>query len=311
MNTLHCHQHQSVLLQAALEGLAIKAQGTYIDATFGRGGHSRSILSELNTNGCLLSIDRDPEAANEAALIQDARFRFYSRSFSSLFDISTEVDIRGKVDGVLFDLGVSSPQLDDPERGFSFLRDGPLDMRMNPDEGQSAAQWLRHVSEKDLALVLKEYGEERFSKRIACAIIEARATQEITRTHELAAIISAAIPRKEKHKHPATRSFQAIRIFVNRELEELQQALTQCMDVLAVGGRLVVISFHSLEDRIVKHFMRKEAAGKQLPRKMPVVESNEGKRLKIIAKPMKADKEEVKGNIRARSALLRVAEKIA
>ena len=240
------HKHITVLLHEAVEGLAIKPNGIYIDGTFGRGGHSRLILSQLGKNGCLIATDRDPRAIEEAKTISDPRFQIFHTTFSAIPAVCEELGLTGKIDGILLDLGVSSPQLDDAERGFSFMRDGPLDMRMDTTKGLSAAEWLDQVSIDDLTWVLKEFGEERFAKRIATAIVNFNKTsgQKITRTLQLAQIISDAVPFKDKHKHPATRSFQAIRIFINSELDELEKALSSALSVLAPEGRLSIISFH-------------------------------------------------------------------
>lgn len=297
----------------AIEGLAIKESGIYIDGTFGRGGHSGRILQRLGRSGTLLAFDRDRDAwQSEAAqkFLQDSRFQFEHRSFSSM---QVEVERRnwlGAVDGVLLDLGVSSPQLDNPERGFSFAKDGPLDMRMNADRGISAAQWLAETSETEIVRVLFEYGEERFARRIAAAIVHDRDKQPFLRTLQLSEMIARVVPMREKNKHPATRSFQAIRIAVNEELQELEQALRQAVEVLKPGGRLVVIAFHSLEDRIVKRFIRDESRGKYEAGRYPVATTEQPLlRLKKIGKAIKASVEEVKQNPRARSAVLRIAER--
>lgn len=304
-------KHVSVLLNEALEGLAVRPQGLYIDGTFGRGGHSRAILRQLSEGGQLLGFDKDPEAirvGNQLAA-EDGRFVVVQRSFAELAEEARARGLHGKVDGVLLDLGVSSPQLDDPLRGFSFLNDGPLDMRMNPAVGQSAAQWINSAAEADIATVLWEYGEERFSRRMARAIVERRAEQPFSRTADLAEVIKQANPAWEKHKHPATRAFQGIRIFINRELEDLSAGLQAALEVLAPGGRLAVISFHSLEDRQVKQFMRREAKGAPLPRDLPVRDADIQVSLKLIGKAIKPSAAEVAANPRARSAVLRVAEK--
>ncbi len=259
------YKHTTVLLDEAVNGLNIRPDGIYIDGTFGRGGHSRLILSQLGEQGRLLAIDRDPQAIAAAAAIDDPRFSIIHGPFSALGDYVQERELQGKIDGILLDLGVSSPQLDDPERGFSFMRDGPLDMRMDPTRGQSAAEWLRNAEEADIAWVLKTFGEERFAKRIARAIVERNRELPMTRTKELAEVVAAATPVKDKFKHPATRTFQAVRIWVNSELEEIEQALKGAVSVLAPGGRLSVISFHSLEDRLVKRFMREQSRGPQVP----------------------------------------------
>ncbi len=307
-------QHLSVLFDESLDGLAIKADGTYIDGTFGRGGHSGGILSRLGDNGRLFAIDRDLSAIKAAEkYAADPRFSITHSPFSHMQQVAEQHDIVGQVDGILLDLGVSSPQLDQAERGFSFLRDGPLDMRMDNSSGESAADWLAYAEEKDIAWVLKNYGEEKFSKRIARAIVERRVVEPLTTTKQLADLVDEAVPRKEDKKHPATRSFQAIRIFVNKELDEITDALNAALDVLKPGGRLVVISFHSLEDRIVKQFMRSQSKGLVVPRGLPLTEEqlNQGIRMKTIGKAIKPGTEEVKHNTRARSSVLRIAERIA
>ena len=304
-------KHISVLLSEALHGLAVRPDGLYIDGTFGRGGHSRAILEQLSAEGRLLGFDKDPEAirvGNQLAA-EDGRFVVVQRSFADMAEELRTRGLHGQVDGVLLDLGVSSPQLDDPERGFSFLNDGPLDMRMDPSVGQSAAEWINTADEADIATVLWEYGEERFSRRMARAIVNRRAEQPFTRTADLAEVIKVANPAWEKHKHPATRAFQGIRIFINRELEDLADGLRAALDVLAPGGRLAVISFHSLEDRQVKQFMRREAKGAPLPRHLPVRDADIQVSLNLIGKAIKPSAEEVAANPRARSAVLRVAEK--
>ena len=304
--------HEAVLLKEAVDGLAIREDGFYIDGTFGRGGHSREILARLGDRGRLLAIDKDPEAlkVGEAIKAQDSRFDIVQASFADIADILLERKL-GKVDGILLDLGVSSPQLDQAERGFSFLRDGQLDMRMNPGSGQSAAQWLAVASEGDIARVLKEYGEERYAKRIAGAIVAIRSELAITTTTQLAKIIAEAHPAWERGKHPATKSFQAIRIFINRELDDLVLLLEQLLDILSVGGRVAIISFHSLEDRLVKRFIKKHVRGDELPARVPVMDSQLNRRLKSLGKAVRAGAEEIEHNVRSRSAILRVAEKIA
>lgn len=305
-------KHTTVLLDEAVNGLNIKEDGIYIDGTFGRGGHSRLILSQLGANGKLIAIDRDPQAIAAAAEIDDPRFTIIHGPFSALAEYVNERDLVGKIDGILLDLGVSSPQLDDAERGFSFMRDGPLDMRMDPTRGHSAADWLLHADEADIAFVLKTYGEERFAKRIARAIVERNREQPMTRTKELAEVIAAATPIKDKFKHPATRSFQAIRIWINSELEEIDIALKGAVEVLATEGRLSVISFHSLEDRLVKRFMRDQSRGPQVPPGIPMTEYQlrelGGRELKLHGKLVPGDRE-VSENPRARSSVLRIAER--
>ncbi|MEN4569417.1 16S rRNA (cytosine(1402)-N(4))-methyltransferase RsmH [Pantoea agglomerans] len=305
-------KHTTVLLDEAVNGLNIREDGIYIDGTFGRGGHSRLILSQLGEKGKLIAIDRDPQAIAAAAEITDPRFSIIHGPFSALAEYVSERDLVGKIDGILLDLGVSSPQLDDAERGFSFMRDGPLDMRMDPSRGHSAAEWLLHAEEADIAFVLKTYGEERFAKRIARAIVERNREQPMTRTRELAEVISIAMPVKDKFKHPATRSFQAIRIWINSELEEIDIALKGAVEVLAPQGRLSVISFHSLEDRLVKRFMRDQSRGPQVPPGIPMTEHQlralGGRELKLLGKMSPGDAE-VSENPRARSSVLRIAEK--
>ena len=300
--------HQPVLLEEVIASLMVSMDGAYVDGTFGRGGHSTRILDALSPLGTLLALDQDPAASMAARHLseQDARFRFQAGNFRSLNTHAAPASLQG----VLLDLGVSSPQLDDPERGFSFSADGPLDMRMDPTAGQSAQAWLATVDQDELAQVLKDLGEERFAKRIAGAIVSSRAEAPITRTRQLAEIISAANPKWEVHKHPATRSFQAIRLFVNSELEALKSVLVAAVEALAPGGRLVVISFHSLEDRIVKRFIRRESRGVQLPPGVPVQFEAQAVRLKPIGKAVKPSDQEVASNPRARSAIMRVAERV-
>lgn len=302
--------HQSVLLEEAVAALMTDVDGIYVDGTFGRGGHSRRVLASLSETGRLIGFDKDLEAISvaEALAAEDPRFSFYHDSFATLPSVP---EAEQGFTGVLLDLGVSSPQLDDGVRGFSFQQDGPLDMRMDTTRGQTAAEWLASAEEADIAQVLKEYGEERFAKRIAGFIVKARGEMAIDTTAKLAKIVAEANPRWEHHKHPATRAFQAIRIYINRELEDLEAVLAGVIDTLAIGGRLVVISFHSLEDRIVKRFMRDEARGRQLPRGVPVRGEDLGQRLKLIGKAVKASDAELAENPRARSAVMRVAERVA
>ncbi|WP_439238595.1 16S rRNA (cytosine(1402)-N(4))-methyltransferase RsmH [Lonepinella sp. BR2919] len=316
-NTL-CPAHTTVLLHEAVDGLVLKEKGIYIDGTFGRGGHSRLILSQLAGNGRLIAIDRDPQAITEASKIQDARFQIEHNSFSAMPEICEKLGLVGKIDGILLDLGVSSPQLDDAERGFSFMKDGPLDMRMDTSKGQSATEWLANVSESDLAWVLKTFGEERFAKRIAGAIVNynKNAIQNnqpiLRRTLQLAELIASAVPFKDKHKHPATRSFQAIRIFINAELDELESVLNSAVELLAPQGRLSIISFHSLEDRMVKHFIRKQSKGENIPKGLPLREDQiqRNQTLKTIGRAIQASEQEIALNPRSRSAVLRIAEKL-
>ena len=304
--------HITVMLHEAVDALAIKPDGIYVDGTFGRGGHSRLILSRLGEGGRLLAIDRDPLAIAEAQTIKDPRFEIIPGAFSGLADYLAERGLTGKVDGLLLDLGVSSPQLDDAERGFSFQKDGPLDMRMDPTSGVSAAQWLAHAEAEDIAWVLKEFGEERFAKKIARAIVHDRDQTPFTRTRQLAELIARLVPNKEKNKHPATRSFQAIRIYINSELEEVERALHGALQVLAPQGRLAVISFHSLEDRIVKQFIRRQEKGPEIPHGLPLTEAQlAGNRtLRSVGKAMKPSEEEIAANPRSRSSMLRVAQRL-
>ena len=309
MNTLF--QHTSVLLNEAVSSLNVRPNGIYIDGTFGRGGHSRAILESLSDEGRLLVVDKDEMAIEFARKEygQDPRVVIRHGSFQQIGGYAQELGWNRKVDGVLLDLGVSSPQLDDPERGFSFSQDGPLDMRMDNASGITLQEWLGSVSADDLALVLRNYGEERYSKRIARAVVEKSKEKPIEGTLQLAKIISEAHPRWEKHKHPATRSFQAMRIFLNRELDDLEEGLGHIAEVLAENGRLVAISFHSLEDRIVKRFIQYQIKGDEIPRGLPIIDTWEPK-FKKIGKPIKASKEEVDNNPRARSAIMRVAENL-
>lgn len=306
--------HQSVLYQEALQALNIDAGGLYIDCTFGRGGHSRGILQQLGPQGRLLAFDRDLDAVNSDEALQleaDPRFKLHHGCFAELMAVVAQQNQLGKVNGILLDLGVSSPQLDVAERGFSFMRDGPLDMRMDSSQGLSAAEYLARVDEADLVKVLFEYGDERFARRIARAIVEYRQSEPLLTTLQLAKLIEASVPFRDKHKHPATRTFQAIRIEVNQELQQVQSVLQQALEVLAPQGRLVVIAFHSLEDRIVKRFIRDESGRKTNPGKLPIRECDiERGQLKKIGSSIKAAAQELKENPRARSAVMRVAEKL-
>ena len=308
--TLPVSAHIPVMLEEAIRALDIRRDGIYIDGTFGRGGHSERILDSLGEGGRLLAFDKDEEAVLVARerFGSDQRFSIVHGSFAELSSVVAEQGLGRRVDGLLLDLGVSSPQLDDSRRGFSFLNDGPLDMRMNRARGESAAEWLAGADEGDIATVLREYGEERFARRIARAIVARRQVTPITGTRDLADLVAQACPVKEKYKHPATRTFQAIRIFVNRELDDLQLCLRDSLDVLARGARLVVISFHSLEDRIVKRFMRDTARGPKLPKGLPVRHVEAQGRLRILGKSQRASEAELQDNPRARSAVLRVAE---
>ena len=301
--------HRAVLLDEAVAALAIKADRVYVDATFGRGGHSRKILETIGPAGRLIALDRDQTAIAAAQEIKDPRFQALHASFGQLQAVLSAVGVT-KVAGVLLDLGVSSPQLDDPSRGFSFRHNGPLDMRMDQGQEQDAAQWLNHASEEEIAGVVKDYGEERFAKQIARSIVTARGQRPLSTTRELAALVAGAVKTRERGQDPATRTFQAVRIFLNRELEELALVLTQTMDMLEAGGRLAVISFHSLEDRIVKRFMRDQANPDTMPSRLPLKATQLPQpKLIIIGKPVYASDAEVAANPRARSAVLRVAEK--
>ncbi len=307
-------QHQPVLIDEVIEHLNIIPNGIYIDGTFGRGGHSRAILGRLGEQGMLLAIDKDPAAVEHARrCCADPRMHVEQGSFASLAAFADHYNLVGKVDGILLDLGVSSPQLDDPQRGFSFMQEGPLDMRMDPTQGISASEWLANVSAEELAQVLKDYGEERFAKRIAAAVVQERGHIPLTTTRQLANIVAAALPFKERHKHPATRTFQAIRIFINRELDDLKSGLTQCVELLKMGGRLLVISFHSLEDRIVKKFMQTQQRGPQLPAYIPVKQAAVAtpKLRRVGPSKIRASAAEIARNPRARSAVLRISERIS
>ena len=311
MTTHRALSHQPVLVAEVLAALQVRPDGCYLDATFGRGGHATALLATLGPGGRLLALDRDPAAACAAERLEaDARFKFVRSRFSQLESQAAAHGLAGKLDGVLFDLGVSSPQLDDPTRGFSFSHEGPLDMRMDPDHGIPAGDWLAHVTEAELSRVLAQWGEERFHRRVARAVIAARQQAPVITTGRLAALVAAAIPSREPGKHPATRTFQAIRIAVNDELGELRSALDQALRVLAPGGRLVVISFHSLEDRMVKHFMRDQARGQDLPLDLPVPGGPHGATLHRSGRALRPSLAEIAANPRARSAVLRVAERL-
>ena len=305
--------HESVLLHESINGLAINASGIYVDGTFGRGGHSRAILQHLNQSGRLIAIDKDEEAILHASehFSSDPRFTIVRDSFRNLGEIAKQAGVYGQINGILLDLGVSSPQLDNPERGFSFMQQGPLDMRMDSQQDLDAARFVNQAQASEMEMVFREYGEERFARRIARAIVEAREESPILTTAALAEIVKAANPKWEKHKHPATRVFQAIRIHVNQELTDLTACLKPCVDAMAVGGRLVVISFHSLEDRIVKQFMRSEEQGMCLPLGVPIKASEIKTNFKRIGKAIKPQQDEIKQNVRSRSAVLRIGEKIA
>tara|TARA_R110000782_G_scaffold16637_5_gene47412 strand:+ start:1972 stop:2919 length:948 start_codon:yes stop_codon:yes gene_type:complete len=308
--------HKPVLLDEVIEALNIRADGFYIDGTFGRGGHSREIIKRLGPEGRLLAFDKDPDAVMSVDndLIQDERFEIIKGSFTMLMRYVKRHEIEAQVAGILFDFGVSSPQLDDAERGFSFRFDAPLDMRMNPAEGQTVAEWLNHAKETEIANVIYEYGEERASRRIAKAIVNARAETPITTTCQLADLVRKVVPPRKHAKksgdvHPATKTFQALRIYINSELEEIKDVLPQAVDVLRPGGRLAAISFHSLEDRIVKRFMRDQSTPKVYPPELPIMPDNNDVQLKLVGKKIRATKAETNQNPRARSATLRVAER--
>ncbi len=307
------NSHISVLLDEAIQALAIDPDGIYIDCTFGRGGHSTQIMSQLSDKGRLIAIDRDPSAIAAAEKFKDdPRFHIEHVGFADLADVAQKNAVTGHVSGILFDLGVSSPQLDEAERGFSFMNDGPLDMRMDTTRGETAAQWLARADVEDISWVLKTFGEEKHAWRIANAIVDTREESPLTRTGQLAALIKKTAPQREIKKHPATRSFQAIRIYINSELDQIEKALAASLDVLAVGGRLAVISFHSLEDRLTKQFMKKHSQGKQVPRGMPIIESElqKGKKLSLVGNKTKPSKDEVTRNVRSRSSVLRVAQRL-
>lgn len=314
MTTNSGFTHITVLLEEAVEALAVRADGCYLDGTFGRGGHSRLILQNLGPEGRLLGFDKDPQAiaTGQTLAAEDGRFVIVQRSFAELGAEAQERGLAGNVSGILLDLGVSSPQLDDPERGFSFMNDGPLDMRMDPSRGISAAEFVNTAPAEEIARVFKEYGEERFSRRMAGAVVARRETQPFERTGDLAEVLKIANPAWEKGKNPATRAFQGLRIHVNNELGDLEAGLDAALDALEVGGRLVVISFHSLEDRIVKLFMRKLVKGEadNLPRNLPIRHQAFEPRIKLIGKAQFASDDETRANPRSRSAVMRVAEKL-
>lgn len=305
-------EHRPVLLVEAVEALNVRQSGLYVDGTFGRGGHAAAVLECLGPDGRLWALDRDPQAVAvaRARFGDDARLRVHHGRFAEMAAV-LDRDGVAKVDGILLDLGVSSPQLDDPERGFSFLHDGPLDMRMDTSRGPTAREWLASVNERELVRVLRVYGEERFAKRIARAVVRAREADDLPETTAgFASLVSEAVPYPDRHKHPATRSFQAVRIAVNGELEELEALLDTVCDRLAPGGRLVVISFHSLEDRIVKRFIRGAGEQRDLPPEIPVVPEGLKARLKSMGKVVRASDDETRTNPRARSAIMRVAERL-
>ncbi len=308
---MNAYTHVPVLLDEVMQALDIKPDAVVIDATYGRGGHTEEIMKRLSGSGRLLALDRDPQAAIDARrrFGADARVRVEHARFSSLGRLCDQYELTGRVSAMLFDLGVSSPQLEAAQRGFSFRQEGPLDMRMDPSHGISAADWVNGAEEAELAQVIQTHGEERYARRIARAMVRARAQAPITDTRALAEIIARAVPGRERHKDPATRTFQAIRIHVNREIEELDAALPEAVRVLAPGGRLAVISFHSLEDRRVKHFFRAESRAPDVPRGMPAPATPFRPRLRVIGRAVRASEEEVRRNPRARSAVLRVAER--
>lgn len=305
------YSHETVLLHESVAALAV-GNGVYVDGTYGRGGHSRLILEQLGPEGQLVVIDKDPQAIADARALaaKDARVVVCHASFADMKAELSRLGLLGRVDGILLDLGVSSPQLDDAQRGFSFRQEGPLDMRMNPEQGLSAAEWLNQVDEKTLADVLYRYGDERYSRRIARAIVKARAEQPLSNTVQLADIVAKAHPAWERSKHPATRSFQAIRIHINAELSDLEGVLADSLDILTSGGRLAIITFHSLEDRLVKHFMREQEQGPELPPGLPIQDVDIAKPMRRLGKAIKPSKAEVAVNIRSRSATLRIAQKV-
>lgn len=301
--------HAAVMAEEAVAALKVRGDGVYVDATFGRGGHSRLILARLGATGRLIAMDRDPEAVAAAQAIDDPRFSIARAPFSRIGEVLRQSAVAA-VDGVLLDLGVSSPQIDEARRGFSFRGDGPLDMRMDPQHGLSAAQWLQTATEAQIREVIRDYGEERFAKQIAAAIVAARARGPVDTTRKLAALVAEAVPAREPRQDPATRTFQALRIHLNQELEELSLVLPQCVALLRAGGRLVVISFHSLEDRIVKRFMRAQSTADALPERLPVRAAELPQPpLRLVGRAQRATADEVARNPRARSAVLRVAER--
>lgn len=301
--------HAAVMAEEAVAALKVRGDGVYVDATFGRGGHSRLILARLGATGRLIAIDRDPEAVAAAQAIDDPRFSIARAPFSRIGEMLQQSGVAA-VDGVLLDLGVSSPQIDEARRGFSFRGDGPLDMRMDPQHGLSAAQWLQTATEAQIREVIRDYGEERFAKQIAAAIVAARARGPVDTTRKLAALVAEAVPAREPRQDPATRTFQALRIHLNQELEELSLVLPQCVALLRAGGRLAVISFHSLEDRIVKRFMRAQSTADALPERLPVRAAELPQPpLRLVGRAQRATADEVARNPRARSAVLRVAER--
>jgi 16S rRNA (cytosine1402-N4)-methyltransferase len=309
------HSHAPVLHDEVVATMGIKPDGRYVDGTYGRGGHARSILAELGEGGRLIVMDRDPQAIADArdSLGTDSRVTIIHDDYANLKTQIAALDLAEQIDGVLLDLGVSSPQLDDARRGFSFQHNGPLDMRMNPDQGESAAQWLARADEAEIARVLWEYGEERQSRRIARKIAEVRTLQPIDDTATLAGLIGGVLPRPKNNRHPATRSFQAIRIHINQELAQIQQLLESVFDILKIGGRILIISFHSLEDRLVKRFFKAQSTGRKIPRGLPLRDNefDAGIRLKSVGKAIKAGAAELELNPRARSAVMRFADRAA
>ena len=307
--------HAPVLHQEVIDGLAIRPDGNYVDGTYGRGGHAHSILAALGDRGRLIVMDRDPQAIADAreSFGADRRVTIIHDDYANMLTQIAELDLLEKIDGILLDLGVSSPQLDDASRGFSFQHNGPLDMRMNPETGQSAAEWLNQADEAEIAKVLWEFGEERFSRRIARKIVELRASEAIEDTATLAKLISDIVPRPKNNRHPATRSFQAIRIHINQELSQIQRLLDSVIGILRIGGRLLVISFHSLEDRLVKRFFKTHSSRPQLPRGLPLRDSELESviPLRLVGKAIMAGARELSVNPRARSAVLRIAERAA
>ncbi len=305
--------HAPVLHDEVIDALAVKPRGRYVDGTYGRGGHARSILAALDQDGSLIVMDRDPQAIADArvSLGADDRVTIIHDDYANLYARIAELGLLEQVDGILLDLGVSSPQFDDARRGFSFQHNGPLDMRMNPEQGESAAEWLKHADEAEIARVLWEYGEERHSRRIARKLVEVRQSRSIEDTATLASIISAMMPRPKNNKHPATRSFQAIRIHINQELAQIQQLLETVIDILKIGGRLLVISFHSLEDRLIKRFIKAQSTPPKIPRGLPLRDSEIDSRVRLrsCGKAIRAGASELSTNPRARSAILRVAER--
>jgi 16S rRNA (cytosine1402-N4)-methyltransferase len=306
-------EHTTVLLHEAVDALVTDPDGFYVDGTFGRGGHTAELLGRLSDRGAVLAIDKDPQAiaSGEARFAEDGRLQLCHGSFAELQNVTAQIGKAGEISGVLLDLGVSSPQLDQADRGFSFMRDGPLDMRMDTSRGLSAADWIASADEQEIARVIKDYGEERFARRMASAVVRERAVKPITGTVQLAGILAAAHPAWERGRHPATKAFQGIRIFINRELDDLEDLLAQVIDTLKVGGRLVIISFHSLEDRRVKRFIRDQEQGIKLPKNLPVRDVDRGVRLIKVGKAIKPAVSEVDGNVRSRSAVMRIAERVA